>query len=44
MKVKLISTETFGIVSCDFYRIMNDEMLLTRNQISQLWNIKILKK
>ena len=35
MKLKLITTETFGTVPCDFYRNMNDDMLLTRNQIGQ---------
>lgn len=27
MKFKLITTETFGTVPCNFYRNMNDEML-----------------
>lgn len=40
MKLKLITTETFGNVSCDFYRNMNDEMLLTRNQIGQALEYK----
>lgn len=35
MKLKLITTETFGTVSCDFYRNMNDDMLLTREQYLQ---------
>ncbi len=35
MKLKLITTETFGTVPCDFYRNMNNDMLLTRNQIGQ---------
>ena len=35
MNIKLITTETFGTVPCDFYRNMNDDMLLTRNQIGQ---------
>lgn len=35
MKLKLIITESFGTVSCDFYRNINDDMLLTRNQIGQ---------
>lgn len=35
MNLKLVTTETFGTVSCDFYRNMNDEMMLTRNQIGQ---------
>lgn len=33
MKLKLITTETFNTVPCDFYRNMNDGMLLTREQI-----------
>lgn len=40
MKLKLITTETFGTVPCDFYRNMNDEMLLTRNQIGQALEYK----
>ena len=40
MKLKLITTETFGNVLCDFYRNMNDEMLLTRNQIGQALEYK----
>ena len=40
MKLKLITTETFGNVPCDFYRNMNDEMLLTRNQIGQALEYK----
>lgn len=32
--LELITTETFGSISCDFYR-MNDEILLTREQIGQ---------
>lgn len=31
--LKLITTESFGTVSCDFYRNMNDDILLTREQI-----------
>ena len=31
--MKLITTESFGEVPCDFYRNMNDDILLTRNQI-----------
>lgn len=31
--MKLVTTETFGEVPCDFYRNMNDDILLTRNQI-----------
>ena len=40
MKLKLITTETFGNVPCDFYRNMNDEMLLTREQIGQALEYK----
>ena len=31
--LKLITTESFGNISCDFYRNMNDDILLTREQI-----------
>ena len=31
--LKLITTETFGDLSCNFYRNMNDDILLTREQI-----------
>lgn len=31
--LKLITTENFGNISCDFYRDMNDDILLTREQI-----------
>lgn len=40
MKLKLITTETFGTVTCDFYRNMNDDMLLTREQIGQALEYK----
>lgn len=33
--LKLIKTETFGDLSCNFYRNMNDDILLTREQIEQ---------
>ena len=33
--LKLITTETFGDLSCNFYRNMNDDLLLTREQIGQ---------
>ena len=33
--LKLITTETFGDLSCIFYRNMNDDILLTREQIGQ---------
>ena len=35
IKLKLITTETFGDLSCNFYRNMNDDILLTREQIGQ---------
>ena len=31
--LKLITTEKFGSIPCDFYRNMNDDILLTREQI-----------
>lgn len=31
--LQLITTENFGNISCDFYRDMNDDILLTREQI-----------
>lgn len=31
--LKLITTETFGDLSCNFYRNMNDDILLIREQI-----------
>ena len=31
--LRLITTETFGNVDCNFYRNMNDDILLTREQI-----------
>lgn len=31
--LKLVTTENFGNISCDFYRNMNDNILLTREQI-----------
>lgn len=40
MKLKLITTETLGTVPCDFYRNMNDDMLLTREQIGQALEYK----
>ena len=33
--LKLIATETFGDLSCNFYCNMNDDLLLTREQIGQ---------
>lgn len=44
MKLKLITTETFNAVPCDFYRNMNDDMLLTREQIGQALEYKDLSK
>ena len=34
-KLKLITTETFNNLQCNFYRNMNDDILLTREQIGQ---------
>ena len=31
--LKLITTENFGKLQCNFYRNMNDDILLTREQI-----------
>lgn len=33
--LKLVTTETFNNLSCSFYRNMNDDILLTREQIGQ---------
>lgn len=33
--LKLITTETFNNLPCNFYRNMNDDILLTRDQIGQ---------
>ena len=35
MNLKLITTETFGELPCNFYRNANDNVLLTREQIGQ---------
>lgn len=35
MNLKLITTETFGELPCNFYRNANDDVLLTREQIGQ---------
>ena len=35
MSLKLITTETFNNLSCNFYRNTNDDILLTREQIGQ---------
>lgn len=40
MKLELITTETFSTVPCDLYRNMNDDMLLTREQIGQALDYK----
>ena len=31
--LKLITTEKFGDLDCDFYRNLNDDILLTREQV-----------
>ena len=31
--LKLITTEKFGEIECNFYRNRNDEILLTREQV-----------
>lgn len=33
--LRLITTETFADLQCNFYRNMNDDILLTREQIGQ---------
>lgn len=33
MNLRLITTEKFGDMDCNFYRNMNDDILLTREQI-----------
>ena len=38
--LKLITTETFGDLSCNFYRNMNEDILLTREQIGQALEYK----
>ena len=38
--LRLITTETFGDLSCNFYRNMNDDILLTREQIGQALEYK----
>lgn len=38
--LKLITTETFGDLSCNFYCNMNDDILLTREQIGQALEYK----
>ncbi len=34
--LKLIATQTFGDLSCNFYHNMNDEILFTREQIGTI--------
>lgn len=38
--LKLITTETFGDLPCNFYRNMNDDILLTREQIGMALDYK----
>ncbi len=38
--LKLITTETFGDLPCNFYRNMNDDILLTREQIGMALEYK----
>lgn len=38
--LKLATTENFGNISCDFYRNMNDDILLTREQIGSALEYK----
>ena len=38
--LKLITTETFGDLSCNFYRNINDDILLTREQIGSALEYK----
>ena len=38
--LKLVTTENFGDISCDFYRNMNDDILLTREQIGSALEYK----
>lgn len=40
MNLKLITTETFGTLPCNFYRNANDEILLTREQVGQALEYK----
>jgi hypothetical protein len=42
--LKLITTENFGELQCNFYRNMNDDILLTREQIGTAWNMRIRQK
>ena len=38
--LKLVTTENFGDILCDFYRNMNDDILLTREQIGSALEYK----
>ena len=38
--LKLVTTENFGNLECNFYRNMNDDILLTREQIGQALEYK----
>lgn len=38
--LQLITTENFGSISCDFYRNMNNDILLTREQIGSALEYK----
>ena len=40
----LITTETFNNLPCNFYRNMNDDILLTREQIGQALEYSNLQK
>lgn len=40
MNLKLITTENFGTLSCNFYRNANDDILLTREQVGQALEYK----
>ena len=42
--LKLITTETFGTVPCNFYRSINNDVLLTREQIGQALEYKFPNK
>ena len=33
--LKLVTTENFGNLECNFYKNMNDDIFLTRDQIGQ---------
>lgn len=42
--LKLVTTENFGNLECNFYRNMNDDILLTREQIGQALEYMDLQK